>query len=381
MINNNKNTIDIYENWEAIHKGMRTRYKIDKADVDFANNLSQSIKKIYDEISNIQPEEEGIYKTLKENVLSYYINAGNYKGFNYVSSALTLGNDKNGNQYKGIDNEFELEMAALIDTALTGNYNKDNFHPDQIISAQHSFITYTPGKNLNILLNEIQKYVKNRSSSTMSMICSEFINSWLTNAKAKDKIAVKKTGQISGGKTDISILPDTINMNIVLPNGLAKLRETLESYKGKNATFSLKSYNKNTIHFGNSNLFNSLYLPLRALNIVPRRRIRTFLFLTLKQLKNDDYPIIEHINHIRSIYDITGLGQYTKNNISLEAKFLIVSISKQNFSVIPMSVLANAILDESNKNSIVFSTEKTITDYINDEEGKEIKIDSIKNQI
>ena len=75
---------------------------------------------------------------------------------------------------------------------------------------------------------------------------------------------------------------------------------------------------------------------------------------------------------------MTGLGQYAKKNISLEAQFLIVGLSKTNFSVIPMSVLAKEILNEHNNDSIVFATERTITDYINDEKEKKIVI---KNQI
>ena len=100
---------------------------------------------------------------------------------------------------------------------------------------------------------------------------------------------------------------------------------------------SLKNYQSEwDIHLGNTDAWKAFSTPLLALGKNSKDILDAFIAPDLKQFSKDKQTLNAHINHVRFVYELSGLGQET------EADFIL--INKPNTDEIYVFAVSELIL-------------------------------------
>ena len=381
----------VYKNWVSIHKKMKEIFT--NKEFEGASGLASALQTNLNEIIN-NIKETNSNNTEDESLLPSIINT--------VRKTLYPGDTdtKKQNDYKlfaeflphatgveGFDNPFELEFAAILSTTINKinkNPSISQLSPSDFVSAQSSYKTVKPKRS------ELEQLLQNKIKETKHIILKKLTQS-------SEIYDMKKEGDISGGKSDIFIkwnenwgdFSNESTISTEIPKCVRDFMNTLYNINEKHIplSFSLKQYAEPKISFGHSKFYTSLYLPILNLqisNLQNQSQIDLFLYRSLtygtntnnnnNDIDNKQEMIMNHMYHVRAIYEITGFGQQNKNNnSSSQAYFLCILTKGDNPArVIFMNDIIKDILDKNYKNIAIettksFSKDKYTISQNNDE--------------
>lgn len=380
----------IYKKWVSIHKKMEEIFTNKK--FEGASGLASALQTNLNEIIN-NIKETNSNNTEDESLLPSIINT--------VRRTLYPNDTKKQNDYElftkflphatgveGFDNPFEVEFAAILSTTINEINKNANSNisttPSSFVAAQSSYKTVKPKRS------ELEQLLQNKIKEQKNIILKKLTQS-------SEIYDMKKEGDISGGKSDIFIkwneewgnFSNESTISTEIPKCVRDFMHTLYEINEKHIplSFSLKQYAEPKISFGHSKFYTSLYLPILNLqisNLQNQSRIDLFLYRSLtygtdtdnndNNIDNKQEMIMNHMYHVRAIYEITGFGQQNKNNnSSSQAYFLCILTKGDNPArVIFMNDIIKDILNKNYKNIAIettksFSKDKYTISQNNDE--------------
>lgn len=140
----------------------------------------------------------------------------------------------------------------------------------------------------------------------------------------------------NSGKVDITGLNLNINFNFMANAGPLTKKALNIINRSK---LSLKNYQSEwDIHLGNTDAWKAFSTPLLALGKNTKDILDAFIAPDLKQFSKYKKTLNAHINHVRFVYELSGLGQDT------EADFIL--INKPNTDEIYVFAVSELILKQ-----------------------------------
>lgn len=138
------------------------------------------------------------------------------------------------------------------------------------------------------------------------------------------------------GKVDITGLNLNINFNLIAGAGPFTKKALNIINKSK---LSLKNYRTEwDIHLGDTDAWKAFSVPLLALGKNTKDILDAFMAPDLEQFSENKQTLNAHINHVRFVYELSGLGQET------EADFIL--INKPNTDEIYVFAVSELILKQ-----------------------------------